>query len=82
MPLPTVTILGMDYDSLVGLANMFGFSLSKHDFVQAWHTTFHDSIEFSGAIFDVFDRDMDGALTILEVDDMLEVIKQEIGQYL
>ncbi|XP_076434603.1 uncharacterized protein LOC143274618 [Babylonia areolata] len=75
LPLSEDMILAMDYDGLLGIADLFGFSVDRHDFINSWHARFHDNHEFIGATFDAFDNDKNGVWNIQEVDGILNNIK-------
>merc|ERR1712243_205764 len=74
LPLSEADILAMDYNTLIGIAGLFGFSIDCHHFIQQWHNTFHDNVEFIGATFDAFDDNKDGIWSIMEVDGILKHI--------
>nr|KAG5713245.1 hypothetical protein BaRGS_007772 [Batillaria attramentaria] len=58
-----------------------GLSITKHDFTQAWHNRFHDSMEFIGATFDALEaihQNNDGAL---DADDIEAIVNDAVMNY-
>ncbi|KAL8566221.1 hypothetical protein ACOMHN_063111 [Nucella lapillus] len=78
LPLSEDMILAMDYEGLLGIASLFGFSVDRQDFIYSWHARFHDNHEFIGATFDAFDSNHDCTWTIQEVDGILNHMKASV----
>lgn len=76
LPMSEETLMGMDEPTLLAMADLFGVSVSKTDFVTGWVTMFHDCPTFVGAVFDAFDDDHSGALTMKELEGILEHVKR------
>ncbi|MCI3311093.1 EF-hand domain-containing protein, partial [Escherichia coli] len=75
LPVDEAVILGMNEDLLLALGNAAGFRYSKHDFVQAWHQYFHDSIDFIESVFDFIDTNHNGFVDMAEVEEALNLMR-------
>ncbi|XP_076452637.1 uncharacterized protein LOC143288197 [Babylonia areolata] len=50
-----------------------GLKISKHEFTNAWHLKFHDSMEFIKATFDAFDANKDGFMDAQEIEAIIDM---------
>lgn len=79
MPVGDNLILAMDDDTLLALGAQLGYSMTRHEFIQGWHQTFHDNIDFIGGVFDAFDTNNDDILTMVEIEGILNLMKGSYG---
>nr|KAG5713246.1 hypothetical protein BaRGS_007773 [Batillaria attramentaria] len=66
------TLHAMTDDELLQLIG--NLNITKHDFTQAWHSRFHDSIDFVGATFDALEGlsgDTNGILSAAEIEGIV-----------
>ncbi|MCI3341317.1 hypothetical protein MQA30_25445 [Escherichia coli] len=75
LPVGDNLILAMDDDTLLDLGARLGYNITRHDFIQGWHQTFHDNIDFIGGVFDAFDTNHDNLLTMVEIEGILNLMK-------
>nr|KAG5696116.1 hypothetical protein BaRGS_020517 [Batillaria attramentaria] len=71
MPMSDETILDMNEETLISMADLFGVRVSKQEFVTGWMNQFYDCEDFVSAIFDAFDDNRDGALNVRELEGIL-----------
>nr|KAG5696112.1 hypothetical protein BaRGS_020513 [Batillaria attramentaria] len=81
VPVSDETILGMNEEALISMADLFGVSVSKQEFVTGWMNQFYDCEDFVSAVFDAFDDNKDGALNVRELEGILGHVRLVSGNY-